>query len=95
MNSGQMQTFQATNFQIGYALWGNPSDPAALFFHGFPGSCLQAGVLARFVAKKKVFVIAADRPGYGSTVGRGSRVSYLRDLELLMLGVLTGKNFLV
>lgn len=51
--------------QLGYAIWGKPSDSWILYLHGVPGSRLSAG-LAHASARRLGFsLLSVDRPGYG------------------------------
>ncbi len=79
-----MALFTTPHFEIFYETWGDPRDRATLFFHGFPGSHIQASVLAPVVGKHKIFLIACDRPGYGGTRGSGTALDYLDSLKLLL-----------
>jgi pimeloyl-ACP methyl ester carboxylesterase len=47
--------------RLGYAEYGDPDGPAAIYCHGFPSSRLEAGL----VRVSGVRLIAVDRPGYG------------------------------
>jgi len=44
---------------------GVPSGVPLVFFHGFPGSHLQAAILEPFAEKFAIRILAPDRPGYG------------------------------
>jgi pimeloyl-ACP methyl ester carboxylesterase len=50
---------------LGYAEYGDPGGKAAFYFHGFPGSRLEAQLAAAAAAKGGVRIIAVDRPGFG------------------------------
>lgn len=73
-----MKHFASRGFRIQYDAWGDPSHRAALFFHGFPGSHVQARALIPLLEKNKIRLIACDRPGYGGTTGRGTTTQYLK-----------------
>lgn len=47
--------------RLGFAQYGDPSAPPVLYFHGYPSSRLEAGI----VPLPGIRVIAPDRPGYG------------------------------
>lgn len=79
-----MRVHKSQNFQIGYECWGDPKHQPLVFFHGFPGSYIQAGALVPFLAERKIFLISADRPGYGRTTGSGSPLAYLDALRELL-----------
>jgi pimeloyl-ACP methyl ester carboxylesterase len=54
--------------KLQYSTWGNlKSKDVILFFHGFPGSHIQARGLEKFVKKHDFGLIAVDRPGYGQS----------------------------
>lgn len=50
---------------LGYGEFGDPGGRPLLFFHGFPGSRLQASLGAAAAARAGVRIIAPDRPGMG------------------------------
>ena len=72
-----MKHFENRGFRIQYDSWGDPSHRPALFFHGFPGSHVQARALIPLLAQNHMRLIACDRPGYGGTTGRGTTELYL------------------
>jgi pimeloyl-ACP methyl ester carboxylesterase len=51
--------------RLGYARFGNPSGPPILYFHGFPASRLEAGILEAAASRLGVSITAPDRPGFG------------------------------
>jgi pimeloyl-ACP methyl ester carboxylesterase len=51
--------------RLGYAEYGDPSGRPVLYFHGFPGSRLEAGLTDGMGRLLGARVIAPDRPGYG------------------------------
>ncbi len=54
---------------------GDPHGPAVLYFHGFPGSRLEARVMADAASRTGVRLLAIDRPGFGeSTFQPGRRI---------------------
>lgn len=58
--------------QLGYSDTGNPHDPPVFYFHGFPGSRLEASFLTIEGAR----LIGVDRPGYGlSSPMRGRKLA--------------------
>jgi len=61
---------------LGYATYGSPpspSTPTVLYFHGFPGSRLEAALFA--TVNFPVHIISIDRPGMGlSTFQPGRRI---------------------
>jgi pimeloyl-ACP methyl ester carboxylesterase len=79
-----MKIFESLGFRIQYETWGNPVDHPVLFFHGFPGSHIQAKGLVPYLAEHKMFLIAYDRPGYGGSVGSGSRLQSINAVHNLL-----------
>lgn len=51
--------------QLGYAEYGDPNGRPLFYFHGSPGSRLEAQLLEAAAARHRVRVIALDRPGFG------------------------------
>jgi len=50
---------------LGYAVYGDPEGQPVFYFHGFPGSRLEARLADRVAARLGVRLIALDRPGFG------------------------------
>lgn len=50
---------------LGYAEFGDPRGAPAFFFHGIPGSRLQAQSVDRQAARAGIRIIGVDRPGIG------------------------------
>lgn len=50
---------------LGYAEYGDPAGRPVFFFHGFPGSRLEARLGEAAARRLGVRVIAPDRPGFG------------------------------
>ncbi len=50
---------------LGYAEYGDPAGRPVFYFHGFPGSRLEAQLSHAMAEERGVRVIAVDRPGYG------------------------------
>ncbi|MDZ4741208.1 MAG: alpha/beta hydrolase [Alphaproteobacteria bacterium] len=65
--------------RLGYAQFGSPGALPVFYFHGWPGSRLEAG----FFNIPNVQMIGVDRPGYGlSDPSRGRKLSdWPRDIE--------------
>lgn len=80
-----MKDFKVGDSPIHYSTWGTPGARAVLFFHGFPGSHIQAQGLADLVGKHNIFLISADRPGYGGTGKFRTPETYLDGLQKLLL----------
>ncbi len=51
--------------RLGYAEFGDPLGRPVLYFHGFPGSRLEARLAAAAARRQGVRLLAIDRPGYG------------------------------
>ncbi len=50
---------------LGYAIYGDPVGRPVFYFHGFPGSRVEAQLADRVAARLGVRLIALDRPGFG------------------------------
>ncbi|MBZ5534989.1 MAG: alpha/beta hydrolase [Acidobacteriia bacterium] len=50
---------------LGFAEFGDPHGKPVFYFHGFPGSRLEAQVAAGLASRHEARIIAVDRPGYG------------------------------
>ncbi len=50
---------------LGYAIYGDPGGEPVFYFHGFPGSRLEAQLADQVAAQLGVRLIALDRPGFG------------------------------
>ena len=70
------QTIQLCDGRIlGYTEYGDANGKPVLYFHGHPGSRLEAGFLAGQAAQAGVRLISIDRPGMGlSTYKAGRRL---------------------
>jgi len=70
---------------LGFAEYGTLRGDAIFYFHGWPGSRLEAQLLEDAALELGARIIAIDRPGYGlSTFVRGRRlVNWPRDVHLL------------
>ena len=51
--------------RLGYGEYGTPDGEPGFYFHGHPGSRLEAGFADEAAAEAGVRLIALDRPGYG------------------------------
>ena len=51
--------------RIGYAEYGNPNGQLVFYFHGTPGSRIEAGLIADEAAAAGVRLVALERPGIG------------------------------
>ena len=52
---------------LSYCEFGEPSGPLVFYFHGTPGSCIEAGLIEEEACQTGVRLIAIDRPGIGSS----------------------------
>jgi len=50
---------------LAYQCYGHPGGHPLYFFHGFPGSRIQAALLHREALAANVCLVATDRPGFG------------------------------
>lgn len=60
--------------RLGYAQYGRPDGEPVIYFHGHPGSRLEARFAHRAAAQSGFRVIALDRPGYGLSDFQPGRV---------------------
>lgn len=65
MNSIERQLELRDGRRLGYAEYGDPQGKPVLYFHGFPSSRLEAGLMAGAARHGQLRLIAVDRPGYG------------------------------
>lgn len=63
MNDGIITTRDGR--ALAYAEYGDPAGRPVFYFHGFPGSRLEAGLASAAASDSRVRLIAVDRPGYG------------------------------
>src|SRR6185312_3853086 len=52
---------------------GDPSGPPVLYFHGYPGSRLEARVAAAAARRLGLRLLAVDRPGFGQSTFQTGR----------------------
>ncbi len=71
--------------QLGYAEYGNPEGKPVFYFHGFPGSRLEAGHLQNVALLNRYRLIGIDRPGMGLSSFQVKRtiLSWVNDVEML------------
>jgi pimeloyl-ACP methyl ester carboxylesterase len=50
---------------LSFAEYGDPAGRPVFYFHGFPGSRIEASIAASTAEAARVRLIAVDRPGYG------------------------------
>jgi pimeloyl-ACP methyl ester carboxylesterase len=60
--------------KLGYAQYGQPDGEPFFYFHGHPGSRLEARFADRAAAEAGLRVLALDRPGYGLSDFQPGRV---------------------
>ena len=58
---------------LGYIEYGNPAGKPLFYFHGHPGSRLEAGFLAEQAQKNNIRLIGVDRPGLGRSTYKAGR----------------------
>ena len=70
---------------LGFAEFGAPRGEAVFYFHGWPGSRLEASLLDDSAREAGVRIVAVDRPGYGLStyVPRRRLITWPRDVHLL------------
>ena len=70
---------------IGYAEYGAPQGHPVLYFHGCPGSRLEAGPASDVAARLGARLVAIDRPGYGLSDFKAGRqlIDWPDDVEAL------------
>jgi pimeloyl-ACP methyl ester carboxylesterase len=51
---------------LGYAEYGDPAGSPLLYFHGHPGSRLEAAFLATAAHRAQIRLVGVDRPGMGN-----------------------------
>jgi pimeloyl-ACP methyl ester carboxylesterase len=51
--------------RLGYAVYGDPEGQPVFYFHGFPGSRIEARLADGTAARRRLRIIAVDRPGFG------------------------------
>ncbi len=70
---------------LAYCEFGNPEGTPVFYFHGFPGSRLEAGIVKAALVKSGIRLIAADRPGFGRSSSQPGRrlLDWPRDVTAL------------
>lgn len=68
---------------MGLSRYGSPEGHPVIYFHGFPGSRLEAMWGDQLAKEMKIMLIAPDRPGYGlsSANPEGDLFTFARDVE--------------
>jgi pimeloyl-ACP methyl ester carboxylesterase len=69
--------------RLGFAEYGRPDGQPCFYFHGHPGSRLEAELAHEVAASAGIRVLALDRPGYGLSDFEPGRtiLSWPRDVE--------------
>lgn len=69
--------------KMGYVEYGDPNGKPIFYFHGLPGSRLDAGYLQQIALREQYRLIGIDRPGMGlsSPVSGRSILSWTDDVE--------------
>ncbi len=70
--------------RLGYAEFGDPHGWSVLYFHGFPGSRLEARLADAAANRQGVRLLAIDRPGYGlsDSLPKRSLLDWPKDVAL-------------
>jgi pimeloyl-ACP methyl ester carboxylesterase len=70
---------------LGFAEFGEPLGFPCLYFHGWPGSRLEAGLFDEAGREQNLRIIAVDRPGVGRSEFQTKRrlVDWPQDIETL------------
>ncbi len=68
---------------LGYAQYGDPNGKPIFYFHGFPGSRLEASYFHETALENQYRIIAIDRPGMGLSSPHKHRtiISWAADVE--------------
>ena len=71
--------------RLGYAEYGDPTGKPIFYFHGTPGSRLEAGHLQKIATLNHYRLIGIDRPGMGmsSFHAKHNILSWPADMEML------------
>lgn len=84
----------ANRWEVSYCEYGDPDGTPVLYFHGWPGSRYEAGLVASGLEGLGVRLIAFDRPGFGlSSPHRGRSLGVTCDLILSFIKKLGLKQF--
>ena len=59
--------------QLAYCVYGDAHGEPVYFFHGFPGSRIQATLIADLARVHHLKIISADRPGFGQSTPHDRR----------------------
>ena len=67
---------------IAYAEWGDAHGDPVFYFHGWPGSRLEAALCGDAARRHHVRLISLDRPGYGRSTSQRNRTigAWARDV---------------
>jgi pimeloyl-ACP methyl ester carboxylesterase len=71
--------------RLGYAEYGNPAGPLVLYFHGTPGSRIEAGLVNEEAVSAGVRLVAVERPGIGLSDYQSNRriLNWPADVECI------------
>lgn len=74
------------NRRLRYLIAGNLKEQPMLFFHGFPGSCIEGMYYINTLISKGYYLISIDRPGIGlSTIQKErSMKTLVKDVNFLL-----------
>jgi pimeloyl-ACP methyl ester carboxylesterase len=81
-SNGEILTLSSGR-KMGISRYGSPQGHPVIYFHGFPGSRVEAMWGEELAREMKILLIAPDRPGYGlSSANRDSDLfSFASDVE--------------
>lgn len=77
---------------LSYCCYGEPQGLPVYFFHGFPGSRVQAQLIENQAATHGLCLVATDRPGVGRSDPRPGRTIGLFASDILELAVRLGHS---
>lgn len=86
MQKSNAEMFQLTDGRdLAFQFWGDPNGAPLYFFHGFPGSRLQASLVHQEALAAGVCLVATDRPGMGRSTADVERriLDWPSDVEQL------------
>ena len=85
------QTFRLQDGrQVGYAEYGDLQGKPIFFFHGLPGSRIEAGMFDEIASQWGIHLIAPERPGFGISDAVAERKILDYSMEVLALAAQLG-----
>ena len=89
-------TLTVHGHRVAYRVHGDPTGTPVYFFHGFPGSSLQAALVDASARRRKIALVAYDRPGFGhSSTWPAPRVGNLNTVTEALADHLGHERFAV